>query len=203
MSNRTSKETVKRPYRTLVTSRLILRPSDDKRDLTDYLSHLEAENEFYFQYGTERSDELLEQIDFHSAPVYYYTVFLKNTDVMLGYVGITPRFGKRAEGEIEFYIFREHRQNGFAKEALSALIQSFFDGSLTGKKGCLVSAETLRENESSVRLLFSLGFESVSVGLRLSLGADESSEIIELRRFEIQAKMWGKERVNVDFDIIV
>lgn len=56
MSNRTSEEAVRHPYRELVTSRLVLRSSDDERDLTDYLSHLEAENEFYFQYGTERSD---------------------------------------------------------------------------------------------------------------------------------------------------
>ena len=104
--------------RTMTTDRLVLRPSEDERDLENYLAHIEAENEFLFQYGQEKSDELLGMIDFHTAPVAYFTVFLKGTRTMVGYVGVTTaNGGSLDEGNLEFHIFKEYRRNGFCKEA--------------------------------------------------------------------------------------
>ena len=154
--------------RAITTDRLVLRPSRDERDLANYLAHIEAENEFLIQYGMERSDELLEMIDFHSAPVAYFTVFLKGTRTMVGYVGVTTADGGTMDaGNLEFYIFKEYRRNGFCKEAVQALLRSFFSGKLTGKREESVFAETLAENEASIRLLESLGFEKEAIGFRV------------------------------------
>lgn len=152
----------------IITDRLILRPSDDARDLADYLSHLETANEYFIQYGEERSDWLIAAIDFHSAPVCYYTVFRKDTGAMVGYVGVTS-LQEEETGNLEFYIFREYRRNRYAYEALTALLDRFFDGTLTGKKNHTVIAETLAENEPSIRLLETLGFEKIGIGWRSRL----------------------------------
>lgn len=156
------------PLESIVTKRLILRRSQDKRDLEEYLSHIEAADEFYIQYGTERSSRLLAMIDFHTAPVLYFTVFLKETDAMIGYVGISCISGEGA-GNLEFYIFKEYRRKHFCREALSALLKHFFDGKLTDRKTVAVVAETLVGNEPAVRLLESLHFERETVGFYFNL----------------------------------
>jgi len=46
------------------TDRLILRPSSNSRDLEEYHIHLTTEGDFFFQYGMDMTDELLEQADF-------------------------------------------------------------------------------------------------------------------------------------------
>lgn len=159
------------------TERLVLRPSRDERDLENYLAHLEAENEYFIQYGYERSDELIAAIDFHSAPVCYYTIFLKDTNDMAGYAGITPGTDE-APGSFEIYIFKEYRRKHIAFEAGSALIQNFFEGKLTGEKESSLSAETLTDNEASIRLLESLDFKREAVGLRLcEFDADKETGI--------------------------
>ncbi len=153
----------------IITDRLVLRRSRDDRDLEDYLSHLEAENEYFYQYGEQRSEELIKMIDFHSAPVHYYTIFPKDMPVMAGYVGIGRLPGERSEnlGNLEIHVFREYRRRHYAREASAALIKSFFDGSLTGSRGALVEAETISENEPSILLLESLDFKKDAVGFRL------------------------------------
>lgn len=174
--------------RTMTTDRLVLRPSEDERDLENYLAHIEAENEFLFQYGQEKSDELLGMIDFHTAPVAYFTVFLKGTRTMVGYVGVTTaNGGSLDEGNLEFHIFKEYRRNGFCKEAAQALIQSYFSGTLTGRPEESVFAETLSENEASIRSLESLGFEKEAAGIRACF--DEQGNFCPqygIRRFILQ-----------------
>lgn len=159
----------------IVAERLELLPSVEERDLNSYTSDLLLTNDFYFQFGQPYSDELLESIDFHSTGVIYYSVFLKGTWTMIGYVGILLDEDDPAYGEIEFYIFRDFRRQGFCKEALTAFTDAFFTGSLTGVKGKQVIAETLTENESVIKLLENMGFEREACGMRLSLS--EGGEI--------------------------
>lgn len=151
---------------TISTERLYMLPSVDSRDLGSYISDLLLTNDFYFQYGQPYSDELLESIDFHSTGVVYYSIFLQDTGTMIGYMGILPHEDNPACGELEFYIFKKFRRYNFCKEALTAFIDNFFIGSLTGIKGMQVEAETLADNEISCRLLESMGFSKKSWGIR-------------------------------------
>ena len=145
-------------YDDIITDRLILRQSNDDRDLENYLSHLKTANEFYFQYGKEYSDELYNMIDFHSSGVIYYSVYFKEQDIMVGYVGVLPYRVDNA-GEIEFYIFKEYRRNHYASEALTALMEWYLSAELNNKSAKKIVAETLTENEVSCKLLEQIGFE--------------------------------------------
>lgn len=154
-------------YDDIITDRLILRPSNDDRDLENYLSHLKAADEFYYQYGEEYSDELYNMIDFHSSGVIYYSVFLKEQNIMVGYVGVLPYQNSNA-GEIEFYIFKEYRRNHYASEALTALIEWFMSAELNNKSEKKIVAETLSENEISCKLLEHIGFDKSAMGIRFT-----------------------------------
>lgn len=164
-------------YDDIITDRLVLRQSSDDRDLENYLSHLKSANEFYFQYGKEYSDELCQMIDFHSSGVIYYSVFLKEQNIMVGYVGIMPYRDNNA-GEIEFHIFKEYRRNHYASEALTALMEWYMSAELNNKSEKKITAETLIENEISCKLLEHIGFEREAVGLRL---AESLTDIDELK----------------------
>lgn len=176
---------------TIHTERLDLIPSVEPCDLNNYISDLRSTDDFFFQYGEPYSDELLEAIDFHSTNVAYYSIFLKNTQTMVGYIGIHPYEDEPAYGEIEFYIFHNYRGQGFCKEAIAAYADSFFSGSLTGVKGRRILAETLTENEVVIKLLESMKFERESIGMRLPFtedgGIDHDKTIIGTRRYKLSA----------------
>lgn len=178
-----------REQKDIITNRLILRPSDDERDLENYISHLKSADEFYIQYGQPYSDdELIGMIDFHSSGVIYYSVFLKETGAMVGYVGILPYGGESKSGNLEFYIFKEYRRKHYCQEALNALIECFFNGELTGAYGGMIDAETMSDNEPSCKLLESLGFQKTKVGIRFYLDHNKKSGKLcgmQLCRYEL------------------
>ena len=148
----------------IITERLVLRPSDDKRDLGNYINHLKDEDIFFFQYGEQYSPELEELIDFHSSGVIYYSVFLRNSDTMIGYVGILPYQDEEHTGELEFYFFSEYRKKGYAMEAVKAYIQAYINGEFTGKKRNHIIAEVIAENEPAKAFLGELGFIKSAIG---------------------------------------
>lgn len=167
-----------REQKDIITNRLILRPSDDERDLENYISHLKSADEFYIQYGQPCSDdELIEMIDFHSSGVIYYSVFLKETGAMVGYVGILPYEREPKSGNLEFHIFKEYRRKHYCQEALNALIECFFKGELTGVYGEMIDAETMSDNEPSCKLLESLGFQKKGVGIHGCFNNDGTLDI--------------------------
>ena len=157
----------------IVTERLLLCPSVDQRDLDIYVSHLIAnKEEVYLQYGEPYSEELIDVLDFHSSGVIYYSIFLKDTNTMVGYVGIYPCGDEK--GLLEFYIFSEYRRMGYGKEAVLAMVTAFFEGNLTENKGKIITVETLHDNMISRRFLESVGAKKVSTGWRI--GHDENGE---------------------------
>jgi len=174
--------------RNIVTDRLVLKQSVDERDLTIYKSHLmECDpEEFYFQYGEERSEEFMELIDFHSSPVKYYTIFLKETKEMVGYVGLNPHGRKCCE--LEFHVFGEFRRNHYAHEACSAVLKEFWDGRLLKSCGRCVIAETITKNKICCSFLESLGFTKEAQGMRITLTSEgEFENGLGLTRYELAA----------------
>lgn len=175
----------------IFTKRLDMIPSEDERDLDKYVTDLLLTRDFYFQYGVPYSDELVNAIDFHSSGVLYYSLFLRDTKTMVGYVGLLPDEDDPGRGEIEYYVFRDHRRQGYAKEALVALIRRFFSGALTGTRGERVEAETHSDNNASRELLERLGFTKEASGMRLSLDEDggiDAKRSIGLCRYGLNAK---------------
>ena len=147
----------------LTTERLVLRKSVDERDLDRYLTDLKKTDEFYFQFGMERSEELIEEISLEFEQVIYFTVFLKDTDIMVGYVGITPQSGF-AEGEIEGYIFEKFRRNHYASEAFNALIEWYSGIQSDTNKPKNIYGRVIPENEPCNQLMLKLGFSKAATG---------------------------------------
>lgn len=150
------------------TDRLILRELNDE-EWDKYYERISVSDEIFFQYGYEPDKKLLEFIQNPTPYVYYFSVILKETNEMVGYVGI-PEFNN----SIEYYIFKEYRHQGFAFEALKRFIEAYLDGFITGKKEESVTAEIIIENDASKNLIKKLGFTPESIGFRLSYNKDET-----------------------------
>ena len=84
----------------LTQNNIILRQADEA-DWENYVRHLSEADEFYVQYGMEPTPELIEMIRNMNPDVIYYSIILKKTDEMVGYVGIAPD-----NHNIEFYVFK-------------------------------------------------------------------------------------------------
>lgn len=149
------------------TERLYLRPADNGTDLEDYLHHLSDADEWLFQYAEEYSEDLYGMIDFTSHHVLCCAVCNKETGQMIGYVGLMPETTD-ASANLEFYIFKEHRRQGYAAEAIRAFIAQFRSGALFGFNSKTVIAEVVCENDPSKKLIEKLGFTKTAVGCRMT-----------------------------------
>lgn len=132
-------------------------------DWSNYVLHVVNAGEFFIQYGQEPTEELLECINTMTSGVIYYSVYLKQENVMVGYVGVAPE-----TGNLEFYIFKEFRKIGIGTDAVNLLIGLWFSGRITGNREAEIEAETLSQNTAAVRLLEKLGFQKDAVGFRVT-----------------------------------
>ena len=145
----------------IVSNKLNLIPMN----LTDwgtYVTHVVEAEELFIQYGIEPSDYLIECIQEPTENVLYYSIVSKDTGKMVGYIGITPE-----NNNIEFYIFKEYRKQGYGAEAISAFTKAYLDGTISGKTEENVVAETLSDNSASIALLEKLGYQRQAVGIRM------------------------------------
>lgn len=87
-------------------------------------------------------------------------------DKFIGYVGVHREM--EDEYEIEFYIAREYRRNGYCEEASRELINQLFgDGVSANGKNLFIDklyVTTQTENEPTISLLRKLGFREVEDG---------------------------------------
>ena len=158
------------------TDRLILREISDE-EWDNYYNHVTEADEIFVQYGREPTADLLEFIKHPTPDVIYYSIILKDTEEMVGYIGI-PEYSS----SIEYYIFREYRHNSYAYEALTAFVDAYLDGLITPDKKSSVSAEVVFDNEASDRLLKKAGFAKLGTGC--SFGWKDESKT------EIEATAW-------------
>ena len=142
------------------TDRLELRQMTPE-EWQDFLDHVIAADECFLTFGSEKSDELLEEIKkpFY-AQVVYYTIHLPKTDQMIGYVGYNV-----AIAHIEYYIFKDYRRLGYAYEAVASLMDKLLDGSLLGDPVGEIRAWIVLNNMPSEQLLLKLGFHETGLGL--------------------------------------
>lgn len=149
------------------TERLILRPISGV-DWKNYISHIINDNEIYVQYGYEPEPSLIEYIQNPTPEVIYYSIFLKDTNEMVGYIGITEM-----NDNLEFYTFKEHRNNHYCSEALAVFMEMYLSGEMTGSTHENIIGETIHENEASVHVLEKAGFVREAWGMRVNLSAND------------------------------
>ncbi len=143
------------------SGRLDLRPMTDA-EWTYIVDHVFESDECCFQFGYEKSDELHEMVAVpYREAVIYYSVFL--LDELIGYIGITPN-----TDNLEFYIVKGHRRNGYAYETIKTFIKSCEAGDITGETHNKFSAEVIMENKPCIMLLEKLGFKKTCWGMNMS-----------------------------------
>lgn len=147
-------------------------------DWSNYVLHAVKADELFTQYGCEATEELIDCISTMTPNVIYYSVYLKQENIMVGYVGVKPE-----TNNLEFYVFQEFRKMGIGIDALNLLIWLWFSGQITGDREEKIKAETLSQNRASVQLLEKLGFQKESVGLRRIL----SEETISLYSYVLKS----------------
>lgn len=155
----------------IVLEKINLTPMDET-DWATYVAHVVDAEEFYIQYGIEPSEYSIECIQEPTPNVIYYSIISKEKNKMVGYIGIAPE-----NNNIEFYIFKEYRKQGYGFEAISAFTRAYLSGAISGKKEENVIAETLRDNRASIALLEKLGYQKQAVGIRVSFDDNGSSAI--------------------------
>ena len=151
-------------------------------DWSNYVLHIVKAGELFIQYGCEPTEDLIECINTMTPNVIYYSVYLKQKNIMVGYVGVTPE-----TSNLEFYVFQQFRKMATGTDALNLLIWLWFSGQITGDKEEKIEAETLSQNLASVRLLEKLGFQKESVGLRMILSEDASYQTISLYSYVLKS----------------
>lgn len=152
------------------TERLTLREIN-MDDWKSYIAHVTDADEIYVQYGYEATDELIEEIQEPTPGVIYYSIIKTDSKMMVGYIGILELINN-----IEFHIFKEHRNNHYCTEALTAFLKAYMNGEMTGDKHDNVVAETLLENKPSCRVLENAGFIKEGAGFSFSLD-EETNDI--------------------------
>ncbi len=111
----------------IATERLVLRPiCEDDQKLFSY--HYMHDGDFYICAGEEPTAENIE----NSAERFgnlYFTVENRKTGEVIGNLGMKLH-EKTPTAELEYYIFKEHRRNGYCREAVLALAEKAFRGEL-------------------------------------------------------------------------
>lgn len=143
-------------------------------DWKNYVVHVLEADEIFVQYGVEPDDESIEAIHLPTEEVTYLTVRLAENDEMIGYVGVTEE-----RDNMEFYIFKEYRRNGYGTEAVAAFTAAYLSGELTGNPHGSAEAVTFHNNEASIGLLEKAGYEKEAVGFRLFSAEEEEDPVVE------------------------
>lgn len=144
---------MKSANKAILTERLILLPGDNSRDGAAFRRLLQ-EGDFALFCGVEFSETALSAFDGYLDRPGFYAVYPRKGDFFIGYAGLAKQDGSM---EIELYIGRKFRRQGYGREAVNALCRYAFaeeprDAAET------IYASTLRENSAAVGLLEACGF---------------------------------------------
>lgn len=148
--------------REMETKNLILRPSLNIRDSESFCYMLKNDGDFRAFCGVDYSDEQLLHFSnyFEVKNSCLYSVFSKEIPgEFIGYVGLgyqNERF------ELEFYVAKKYRGNGYCAEASDVFIKELFERgvSMDGRllKLDSIYATTIKDNISAIKTLEKIGF---------------------------------------------
>lgn len=150
-------------HKTLETERLILLPGNNERDNDAFLKMLREDGDFRIFCGVDFSEENLTNFKDYFQHEFncIFSIFLKELpNELLGYVGIALHPEERYE--VEFYLAKKWRNNGYCSEALNRLIQELKDCGISMNGSVLqfddLYATTNADNGATIRVLEKAGF---------------------------------------------
>ena len=143
---------------TIKTGRLTLRLSNDDRDRDVFLDEIEETDGYIEWTGVIGCDDYyqdrVDNFTFEDPDILYYSIFTSRCPHMVGYVLITlervPQLG--------YFVFQDYRRKHICQEATRAVLQRFFNGTLTGRKEKLLKTWIAIKNRASRSLAEKLGF---------------------------------------------
>lgn len=146
------------------TDRLILRPGKNNTDDEPFITMLRREDGDFKDFcGFDFCERYLEGFRnyFELDNNCIYSIYPRTTERFIGYVGVHCE-PKCSDYEIEFYIARDERRKGYCFEASTALIDQFFNKSLSINNNSLTVSElyatVLPDNMSAINTLSKLDF---------------------------------------------
>lgn len=101
------------------TNRLILR-AIERSDFKLFAYHYKHDGDFIRFTGLSPTNQAIKQFAERRAPA-YFAIEEKTTHKVIGYVGLSL-FEESATGLLEYYIFKEYRNQGYCKEAITKLV---------------------------------------------------------------------------------
>lgn len=119
------------------TDRLILR-NIVKNDFKLFAYHYKHDGDFVLFTGLSPTDKNIRQYATRRSEA-LFTIEDKTTGEVMGYVGLTIH-NASATGLLEYYVFKEHRRQGYCREAATALISKALN------KKLYKPVKTVREN---------------------------------------------------------
>ena len=116
-------------------------------------------DECLFTFAHEKDEKLLEAIKepkLNSG--LNYSIYLSDEDRMIGFMSFCTSKTHMDHNCIAYYIFEDFRRQGYAYEAVSALIEKLLNGTLLGRPTDEILAWVVWNNISSMKLMEKLGF---------------------------------------------
>lgn len=150
------------------TKNLILLPSNNLRDNASFLKMLKADGDFRNFCGVEYSEAALSLLEnyFDKPETCYYSIYRKVEPCK--YIGHTGFYWKKDRCEIECYLFKPYRNNGYCMEAAEELIHFLFSNGLSVDGNIRtpdkIYSSVLAGNRPAIRVLEKMGFQTDTEG---------------------------------------
>lgn len=172
--------------------RLILTDAtlDDRSE--EFAAAICEAQEFEWYYGIKETPEIYSEIKINRKG--YYNIF-DEEHRFIGYVGVHY---EDEEPEVELYILKEFRKQGFAKEALTTILSYVFYEGIGGKKLTKVIASVRSENIAAIKVMEGCGFErNVAIGFCMKVFFSEENdepigEVLDVVDYFITRKMFER-----------
>lgn len=151
------------------TDRLVLR-GIEKSDCNLFAYHYKHDGDFILFTGFNATSKLIKNYANRRCPT-FFTIEEKDSHKVIGYIGLSIMFAS-ATGLIEYYIFKEYRNQGYCKEATKKLVDMTIRGKLYEPKRmvqeCVYNKKSVKlnairarisvVNTASIKLVESCGF---------------------------------------------
>lgn len=135
------------------TDRLILRPIE-KSDFKLFAQHYKHDGDFAMFTGHRPTSKMIKNYAERRSPA-LFTIEEKNTYTVIGYIGLSIK-QQSATGLLEYYIFKEHRKQGYCKEVVKALVNVTMAGKLYEPqetvRDCVYKKKTIKLNAIRARI---------------------------------------------------
>lgn len=145
--------------------------SDDRS--REFASAIYEAEEIEWYYGVKVKPGIVDEITINRKN--FYNIF-NEADKFIGYIGVTCF--EKENPEVELYILKKFRKNGYAKEVLTMFLSEIFQNGVNGKKIEKVASSVRVENTASRKLMESCGFElNEGIGFCMKILFDEDDEL--------------------------